>query len=47
MEGAFEAMSTGEVDLHWAEEHHSLWVEEEMERTGVAHRDTRHAAARS
>jgi formate dehydrogenase subunit gamma len=47
MEGAFEAMGTGEVDLHWAEEHHSLWVEEEMERSGVAHRDTRHAAART
>jgi formate dehydrogenase subunit gamma len=29
MEGAFEAMSTGEVDLNWAEEHHTLWVEEE------------------
>jgi formate dehydrogenase subunit gamma len=30
MEGAFEAMSTGEVDLNWAKEHHSLWVEEEQ-----------------
>ena len=29
MEGAFEAMGTGEVDLNWAKEHHSLWVEEE------------------
>lgn len=47
MEGAFEAMSTGEVDVHWAEEHHSLWVEEEMERSGVAHRDARHAAVRT
>jgi formate dehydrogenase subunit gamma len=45
MEGAFEAMGTGEVDLHWAEEHHSLWVEEEMEKSGIAHRDARHAAA--
>jgi formate dehydrogenase subunit gamma len=45
MEGAFEAMGTGEVDLNWAEEHHSLWVEEEMEKSGIAHRDTRHAAA--
>src|SRR6266571_4967328 len=26
MEGAFEAMGTGEVDLNWAKEHHSLWV---------------------
>jgi len=31
MEGAFEAMGTGEVDLNWAKEHHSLWVEEEMD----------------
>ena len=30
MEGAFEAMGTGEVDLNWAKEHHKLWVEEEM-----------------
>jgi formate dehydrogenase subunit gamma len=30
MEGAFEAMGTGEVDLNWAKQHHSLWLEEEM-----------------
>ena len=30
MEGAFEAMGSGEVDLNWAKEHHSLWVEEEV-----------------
>ena len=29
MEGAFEAMGTGCVDLNWAKEHHSLWLEEE------------------
>jgi formate dehydrogenase subunit gamma len=34
MEGAFEAMGTGEVDLNWAKEHHRLWLEEEMARTG-------------
>lgn len=34
MEGAFDAMGSGEVDLNWAREHHSLWVEEEM-RKGV------------
>lgn len=28
MEGAFDAMGTGQVDLNWAKEHHSLWVEE-------------------
>lgn len=32
MEGAFDAMGSGEVDLNWAKEHHSLWVKEEMER---------------
>ena len=28
MEGAFEAMWTGEVDFNWAKEHHDLWLEE-------------------
>ena len=28
MEGAFDAMGTGEVELQWAREHHGLWVEE-------------------
>lgn len=28
MEGAFDAMGTGEVDVNWAKEHHSLWAEE-------------------
>jgi formate dehydrogenase subunit gamma len=31
MEGAFEAMGEGTVDLNWAKGHHSLWVEEEMQ----------------
>ena len=30
MEGAFDAMGSGQVDLNWAKEHHSLWVEEEQ-----------------
>jgi formate dehydrogenase subunit gamma len=30
MEGAFDAMGSGDVDLNWAKEHHSLWVEEQM-----------------
>jgi len=29
MQGAFDAMGSGEVDLNWAKEHHSLWVQEE------------------
>ena len=28
MEGAFEAMWTGEVDYNWAKEHHDLWLED-------------------
>jgi formate dehydrogenase subunit gamma len=36
MEGAFDAMGTGEVDLNWAKEHHSLWVEEEQAKAGAA-----------
>jgi len=31
MEGAFEAMSDGMVDVNWAKEHHSLWYEEEVQ----------------
>jgi formate dehydrogenase subunit gamma len=29
MQGAFEAMGSGVVDVNWAKEHHSLWLEEE------------------
>jgi formate dehydrogenase subunit gamma len=29
MEGAFEAMGDGTVDVNWAKEHHRLWLEEE------------------
>jgi formate dehydrogenase subunit gamma len=32
MEGAFEAMWTGEVDLNWAKEHHRLWIGGESRR---------------
>jgi formate dehydrogenase subunit gamma len=30
MEGAFEAMATGDVDLNWAKEHHDVWLEEQL-----------------
>ncbi|MFD1343311.1 formate dehydrogenase subunit gamma [Litorisediminicola beolgyonensis] len=30
MEGAFEAMGSGEVDTQWAKEHHSIWYEKKM-----------------
>ena len=40
MQGAYDAMGSGEVDLNWAREHHSLWVDEvmakETERTAPA-----------
>lgn len=40
MEGAFDAMGSGEVDLNWAEAHHDLWAEEirarEQRATGTA-----------
>jgi formate dehydrogenase subunit gamma len=38
MEGAFESMVDGNVDLNWAKEHHNLWVEEEMQHGGVGTR---------
>jgi len=28
MEGAFDAMGTGQVDENWAREHHNLWAAE-------------------
>jgi len=31
MEGAFEAMGEGTVDVNWAKEHHALWYEEETQ----------------
>lgn len=39
MEGAFDAMGTGEVEEQWAREHHSLWVEEVKEREARASGD--------
>ncbi len=32
MEGAFEAMGSGTVDVNWAKEHHRLWLEEQNAR---------------
>lgn len=36
MEGAFDAMGSGDVDLNWAKEHHSLWVDEVRKAAGNA-----------
>jgi formate dehydrogenase subunit gamma len=30
MEGAFEAMGSGKVDLNWAKEHHDLWLARQL-----------------
>jgi formate dehydrogenase subunit gamma len=35
MQGAFDAMGSGEVDLNWAREHHALWVEREKNRAAA------------
>ena len=32
MEGAIDAVTTGEVDENWAREHHSLWLREQQEK---------------
>ena len=32
MEGAFEAMGRGDVDLNWAREHHDLWLARQLEK---------------
>jgi formate dehydrogenase subunit gamma len=45
MEGAFDAMGSGEVDVNWAKEHHSLWVEEVEGKSGSAHGGGRVAPA--
>src|ERR1700712_5357570 len=37
MEGAFEAMGTGEVDINWAKEHHDVWLAEQLEKGNVGH----------
>lgn len=36
MEGAVDAMTTGQVDYNWAREHHSLWVDEELAKARAA-----------
>lgn len=35
MEGAFDAMGSGQVDLNWARQHHNLWVEEMEQRSAA------------
>lgn len=35
MEGAYDAMGSGDVDVAWAEQHHSLWLEEIRKEEGA------------
>ncbi|SLN40440.1 Formate dehydrogenase, cytochrome b556(fdo) subunit [Roseovarius litorisediminis] len=35
MEGAYDAMGSGEVEEQWAREHHSLWLEEVQSQKGA------------
>jgi formate dehydrogenase subunit gamma len=45
MEGAFEAMGTGEVDLNWAKEHHDVWLEDKLAQERSAERTGQPTAA--
>ncbi|MBR0693189.1 formate dehydrogenase subunit gamma [Bradyrhizobium lablabi] len=45
MQGAFEAMGSGTVDVNWAKEHHSLWLAEEEARAANAGRSNPTATA--
>ena len=35
MEGAFDAMGSGQVEKQWAREHHGLWVKEVEEKSAA------------
>ncbi len=37
MEGAYDAMGSGEVDETWAHQHHSIWLEEEKAKAAARH----------
>jgi len=45
MEGAFEAMATGDVDLNWAKEHHDVWLEEQLSKKRVSASSRQSSAA--
>jgi formate dehydrogenase subunit gamma len=44
MEGAYEAMGSGTVDLNWAKEHHSAWVEKQQAKGRIVTRSAPHPA---
>jgi formate dehydrogenase subunit gamma len=41
MEGAYDAMGSGEVEEQWAREHHSLWVDEVKAKEGAAAKEAK------
>ncbi|WP_420333904.1 formate dehydrogenase subunit gamma [Roseibium sp.] len=43
MEGAYDAMGSGEVELQWAREHHGLWVKEVEEAQQKSEAPTKNA----
>ena len=47
MQGAFEAMGKGEVDVNWARQHHSLWLEKEVKKGRVPGAHARRIATRN
>ncbi|MCF6102718.1 formate dehydrogenase subunit gamma [Mesorhizobium muleiense] len=44
MEGAYEAMGSGTVDINWAKEHHRLWVESQEAKGAIPPRSAAEAA---
>lgn len=44
MEGALAAMTSGDVDINWARDHHSIWVEEEEAKDRAALQESGGAA---
>ncbi|MGA9084922.1 MAG: formate dehydrogenase subunit gamma, partial [Pseudolabrys sp.] len=47
MEGAFEAMVRGDVDVNWAKSHHLLWYEDELRRKGLERSNARKLKGRN
>jgi formate dehydrogenase subunit gamma len=43
VEGAFESMADGTVDVNWAKERHGLWYEEEMRSPAIQNKAMRPA----
>ena len=40
MEGAYDAMGSGEVDEAWAKQHHSIWLQEMQDKQTEASEDS-------